>query len=116
MEPFEKLFKTSLLSMFGLLNIIDMIQTVSFLQMGIEGNQFVVHYPYLWFPLKLSFAFGLPIGLYWLDLYLDEKEDEGIFAFLKLSVYLMYLMVLLADFFFLSLVLRNARILGRLLP
>jgi len=116
MESFEKMVKISLLSMFSLLNAIDMIQTVSFLQMGIEGNQFVVHYPQVWFVLKVVLAFGLPLGLYRFDSYLDDKEDEGGFASMKFFVGLMYFMVLLADVYFFSLVLKNSRILGRLLP
>jgi len=114
MEAFEMLLKKGLLNVFCLLNAVDMVQTLSFLRMGIESNPYVIYYPYLWFPLKFLFTFGFPIGLHQLDVYLDEKEDEGFFSFLESLVGLMYFMVLVADLFFLSVVLRNISILGRL--
>lgn len=110
----ERVLKKGLLYVFCLLNAIDMAQTVSFLRMGIESNPYAVFYPYLWFPLKFLFAFGLPVGLYQLDIYLDEKEDEGFYGFLKSLVGLTYFMILVANIFFLSIVLRNMAILGRL--
>ena len=117
MVDFEKLIKLALLNAFCFLNAIDFVQTLSFLRMGVEGNLFVVYYPYLWFPLKLVLAFGFPLGLYQLDLYLTKKEDDGIISSLRSFVNLAYLTVLLADIFFLFLVLRNMSVLGgRLLP
>ena len=113
METFEMLLKKGLLYVFCILNAIDLVQTLSFLRMGIESNPYVIYYHYLWFPLKFLFTFGLPIGLYQLDVYLNEKEDEGFFSFLESLVGLMYFMVLVADFFFLYVVLRNISILGR---
>ena len=113
METFEMFLKKGLLYVFCLLNSIDMVQTLSFLRMGIESNPYAVYYPYLWFPLKFFFTFGFPLGLYQLDVYLDEKEDEAFYDFLKTLVGLIYFMVLVADVFFLSLVLRNMSILGR---
>ena len=114
METFERILKKSLLYVFCLLNAVDIAQTLSFLRMGIESNPFAVYYPYIWFPLKFLFTFGLPLGLYQLDVYLDEKEDEGFYDLLKSLVGLTYLMVLVADAFFLFVVLRNMSILGRL--
>jgi len=117
MEYFEKLLKLGILSTFCFLNAIDFVQTMAFLRMGIEGNPFAVHYPLLWFSFKLALAFGLPIGLYQLDIYLTKKEDEGFVLSLRLFVDLVYLTVLLADLFFLSIILRNMSFLGgRLLP
>jgi len=117
MEYFEKLLKLGLLYAFCFLNAIDFVQTLAFLRMGIEGNLFIVYYPYLWFPLKFVLAFGFPIGLYKLDLYLKEKEDEGIISSLRSFVDIAYLIVFLADIFFLFLVLRNMSIPeGHLLP
>jgi len=112
MEYFEKLLKLGLLYAFCFLNAIDFVQTLAFLRMGIEGNLFVVYYPYLWFPLKFVLAFGFPMGLYQLDLYLTKKEDEGIISSLRSFVDFTYLIVLLADIFFLFLVLRNMSIQG----
>lgn len=63
---------------------------------------------------KFLFTFGLPLGLYQLDAYLDKREDEGFHDLLRFLVGLTYLMVLVADAFFLSVVLRNRSILGRL--
>ena len=114
METFERILKKSLLYVFCLLNAVDIAQTLSFLRLGIESNPFAVYYPYIWFPLKFLFTFGLPLGLYQLDVYLDKKEDEGFHNFLKSLVGLTYLMVLVADAFFLFVVLRNMSILGRL--
>ena len=114
MENIWGVIKQTILSTFFLLNLIDMLQTVSFLNMGTESNQFAVHYPYLWFPFKFAFAFGFSIGLYWLDGYLMHRENEGTHGFLKMFVGLAYLIVFFADIFFLFLVMDNASILGRL--
>jgi len=117
MDHLEKMLKLSLLWTFCLLNAIDFVQTIAFLKMGIEGNPFVVFYPYLWFPLKFALAFGFPLGLYQLDLYLAKKEDQGIISSLRSFVDFVYISILLADVFFLFLVLRNMSVLGgRLLP
>lgn len=115
METLEGILKRNLLYIFCLLNAIDMVQTVSFLRMGIESNPYAVYYPHLWFPLKFLVTFGLPIGLYKLDVYLEEKEDEGFYDFLRTFVGLTYLIILIADVFFLYVVLRNISILGRII-
>jgi len=114
METFESVLKRGLLYVFSLLNAIDLVQTMSFLRLGIESNPFVVYYPYLWFPLKFLLAFGLPVGLYQLDVYLEKKEDEGTYNLLKSLVALGYLLILLGDIFYFQIVLRNSRILGGL--
>lgn len=104
----EVLIKICLLYFFSLLNAIDLAQTFHFLRLGIESNPFAVHYPQLWFLLKFAFTFGLPIGLHRLDTYLDEKEEGGAFYdFLKSLLLLLYFTVLLADIFYLGVVLRN---------
>lgn len=115
MENFERILKMSLLYVFCLLNAIDMAQTLSLLRMGIESNPYAVFYPYLWFPLKFLFAFGLPLGLYQLDVYLDKKEDVESYNLLRSFLGPIYLIILIADVFFLSVVLRNMSILGRLI-
>lgn len=91
-----------------------MLQTVSFLRIGIESNPLAVHYPYVWFPFKFIFTFGFPIGLYMLDCYLEKKEDEWPYDLLRSLVTLFYLVVLIADFVYFFIVLRNTSILGRL--
>jgi len=116
MDTFEKLIKTSVLFVFCFLNAIDMVQTMAFLQMGIEGNILAVSYPQLWFALKAAFTFALPMGLYYIDAYLETKEDEGLYAYLDRFVDFVYIMVFFADIYYLQLVMRNTRILGRLLP
>jgi len=113
MEDFQKLLKLGFLYTFSFLNAIDLVQTIAFLRIGIEGNLFVVHYPYLWFPMKFALAFGFPIGLYQLDLYLMKKEGEDTDFSLRSFVDFVYLIVLLADIFFLFLVLKNMSILGQ---
>ena len=114
MDTLEKYTKTAVLSMFCFLNVIDLVQTMSFLRMGIEGNRLAVFYPQLWFILKVSVAFGLPLGLYKLDEYLETKEDEGFVSNLRLFVGFVYLVIFFADVFYFSIVLGNMRILGRL--
>jgi len=116
MDEFEKPIKTALLSAFSFLNAVDMVQTLAFLRVGIEGNPFVIYYPELWFPLKFVFTFGLPLGVYRLDNYLEAKKDEGIFPYLKGLVAFAYVSIFFADLFFLSLVLRNTTIFGGLFP
>jgi len=116
MGIFERLVKSALLLAFTLLNVIDMVQTTAFLRMGIEGNLFAVHYPLLWFILKASFAFGLPVGLSLLDIYLDDKDDEGCHPLLEQLVSALYIIVFLADVVFLLQVSKNTAVLGRLLP
>jgi hypothetical protein len=118
MDRFEKFAKISLLSGFCLLNAIDIIQTLEFLRMGIEANLFVVYNPLQWAILKGAFTFGLPPILYLIDIYLDAKtdEEESLFWYLRKLVGVSYVVVLLADLFFLSVVLGNMSILGRLLP
>lgn len=115
MDTFEKLIKSVILFFFCLLNAIDMVQTVAFLRMGIEGNIFVVYYPQLWFVLKFVFAFGLPSGLYYLDAYVQAKEDEGFYTHLGRFIDIMYVIIVFADIFYLQLVMRNTKILGGIL-
>jgi len=116
MYSFERLVKAMLLFVFSVLNAIDMAQTIAFLRMGIEGNIFAVAYPQLWFALKSIFAFGLPLGLYYLDLYLETKEEEGFYEYLNRLLGFFYIIIFLADLFYLQLVIRNTAILGRVLP
>jgi len=116
MDTFEKLIKASVLFVFSLLNAIDMVQTTAFLQRGIEGNIFAVSYPQLWFALKAAFAFALPIALYYIGDYLDTKEDEGLYLYLDRFVDFVYVIVFFANIYYLQLVIRNTRILGRVLP
>ena len=109
---------TRLLSLFtfSLLNAIDLVQTISFLKMGIESNLFAVYYPEIWFPLKFAFTFGLPICLLKLDNYSRKREyNSQTLNFLDLSVMVMYIIILIADLFYIQLVLRNISILGRIL-
>jgi len=114
METFEALLKKGLLFVYCLLNTIDMLQTVSFLRMGIESNPLAVHHPHIWFPFKFIFSFGFPLGLYKLDVYVEKKEDEGSYDLLRPLVGILYLTVLIADIVYFSIVLRNMSILGRL--
>jgi len=116
MDTFEKLIKSVILFVFCLLNAIDMVQTAAFLRMGIEGNIFVLYHPQLWFVLKFAFTFGLPYGLYYLDAYVQAKEDEGFYAHLSRFIDVMYVTMIFADIFYLQLVMKNAKILGRILP
>jgi len=113
MGPFETILKISILSVFCVLNTIDMIQTIFFIRIGIESNALAVNYPYLWFPFKVIFAFGFPIGLYKLDAYLDKKEDEGSYDILRSLVGILYLSVIVADIVYFSIVLRNMSVLVR---
>jgi len=114
METFEALLKKGLLYAFCFLNAIDLAQTLTFVRMGIERNPYAAYYPYIWFPLKFLFTFGLPIGIYQLDVYLDKKESNGVHDFLRYLLGFTYFMILVADIFFFSVVLRNMSILGRL--
>lgn len=115
MDTFERALKTGILFFFCMLNAIDMVQTWTFLRMGVEGNLFAVNNPTLWFLFKAAISFGLPLVLYHLDAYLDDKSDEGLFSYLNRLVSLVYLTILFADIFFLILVLKNIHILGHLL-
>jgi hypothetical protein len=114
MKTFETLLKRGLLYVFSLLNAIDMVQTMSFLKLGIESNQFAVYYPNLWFILKIVFTFGLPVGLFKLDTYLQAKKNGDTHDFLKSLVSLLYLTIIFADIYFLVIVSRNISILGRI--
>jgi hypothetical protein len=106
LEKFQTLFKTSLLVAFSLLNSIDLVQTMFFLRAGVESNSFAVHYPYLWIPLKSVFTFGLPLVLYKLDVYLRGKADDSHW-FLRALLTVMYFAVLMADLYFLLVILHN---------
>jgi len=114
MDTFERVVKINVLFFFCVLNIADMVQTSTFLRMGIESNPMAVNYSPLWFLLKAAFAFGLPLGLYQLDAYLDRKADEGLFSYLNGLVTVAYVVILFADVFFFTLVIRNSHVLGRL--
>jgi len=114
MDTFERVVKTNVLFFFCVLNIVDMVQTWTFLRMGIEANLVAVNHPPLWFLLKAALAFGLPLGLYQLDAYLDGKADEGLLSYVNGLVTVAYVMILFADFFFFSLVVKNSHVLGGL--
>jgi len=114
MGKIVNVLKVVLLLTFWLLNIIDMVQAVSLLRLGLESNPYVVFYPHLWFPFKFFFTFGFPIGLYKLDAYLDRREDGDFSRFLESVVGLLYVAFLLADMFYLFVVLRNMSTLGSL--
>jgi len=49
---FNAILKVSLLSLFFMLNVVDMIQTVFLLEMRLESNPVAVYYPQFWFPLN----------------------------------------------------------------
>lgn len=114
MEQTVNVLKVVLLLTFWVLNIIDMVQAVSLLRLGLESNPYVVFYPYLWFPFKFIFTTGFAIGLYKLDTYSGRREDGDFSRFLESVVGLMYVALLLADIFYLFVVLRNMSTLGRL--
>jgi len=114
MEKAKKALKICLLFVFCLLNTIDVIQTISFLETGTESNRFAVNNPYVWFTLKLIFTFGFPAGLYLLDIHLENREDGDFYGFLRSIIALAYLTVLFADIFYLSIILKNMARLGRL--
>lgn len=114
MGQIVNVFKGVLLLTFGVLNIIDMVQAVSLLRLGRESNPYAVFYPHLWFPFKFILTIGFPIGLYKLDAYLDRREDGDFSRFLESVVGLMYAAFLLADVFYLFVVLRNMSTLGSL--
>lgn len=114
MQAFEKIVKVGLLYAFCFLNVVDLLQTLYFIEIGIERNPFAVFYPHLWIALKIVFTFGIPVGLYLFDLFLEEKGDGGIFhTSMKSFVPLIYFIIFFADIYFLLLVLKNMRILGR---
>lgn len=114
MKQYLKIIKLALLFMFSLVNAIDAAQTLTFIQMGIEVNIFTMDYPQIWLALKLIFTFGLPIGLYRLDVYLSTKPKEGFLSTLRWFVLLTYASVFLADILYLQLIIRNMTFLGRL--
>ena len=114
MGKIVNVLKVILLLTFLLLNIIDMVQAVSLLRLRLESNPYVVFYPYLWFPFKFILTIGFPIGLYKLDAYLDRREDGDFSRFLESVVGLLYVAFLLADMFYLFVVLRNMSTLGSL--
>lgn len=116
MHTFEKLLKLISLAVFSFLNALDMVQTAAFLKMGLEGNPLVLNDPQLWFALKFAFTFGMPTGLYVLDVYTEVMEHAAFLRYLRAFIALSYLAIAWADIFFLSLVLRNISILGRVLP
>jgi len=106
--------KVILLLTFLLLNIIDMVQAVSLLRLGLESNLYAVFYPHLWFPFKFILTIGFPVGLYKLDVYLGRREEGDFSRFLESVVGLMYVSFFLADIFYLFVVLRNMSTLGSL--
>ena len=106
--------KIGLLSTFFALNFIDMLQTIPLLNAGLESNPFARSYPHIWFPFKFIFTLGFSVGLYWLDVNI-EKRDVGRFRdFIRSLLSLMYILIIVADLFYLSIVLRNMSTLGRL--
>lgn len=107
-------FKICLLSTFFVLNFIDMLQTIPLLGSGLESNPFAREYPYIWFPFKFIFTLGFSVGLYWLDLNLERREVGGFRDYLQPLLGLMYILIIVADFFYLLVVLRNMSVLGRL--
>jgi len=98
MQVFEKLGKIVLLSAFCFLNAVDLIQTV-------QGN------PWSWLILKIALTFGLPLGLYRLDVYLKSIESRGFFTILRWFVILTYVSVFIADILYSLLVLRRMSLL-----
>jgi hypothetical protein len=112
MEKLQTLFKTSLLVTFSLLNTIDLVQTISFLRAGVESNSFAIDYPYLWIPLKLVLAFGFPLALYKLDVYLKAKTDDSRWFFRALLT-VMYFTVLMADLYSLLVIIHNVSYMRR---
>ena len=106
MEKLETLFKASLLVTFSLLNGIDLIQTISFLRAGVESDSFAVDYPYLWILLKFVLILGFPLVLYKLDVYVRGKADDSHW-FLRAVLTVTYFAVLMADLYFLLVVIHN---------
>lgn len=106
--------KAALFLIFCLLNFIDMVQAVPLLRLGLESNPYVVLYPHLWFPFKFTLTITFPIGLYKLDAYVNKREEGDVTKFLESVVGLLYVTVLLADVFYLFVVLRNMSALGSL--
>lgn len=107
-RKFDAILRVSILSLFFLLNIIDMIQTVFLLEMRLESNPVAVYYPQLWFPLKLALALAFPVGTYLLGVYLEGKENRSFYPYLKPLLSLMYILIIFADLFYFSVVLRNS--------
>jgi hypothetical protein len=116
MQTLEKILKLILLAAFSFLNALDMVQTAAFLKMGIEGNPIVLNDPQLWFALKFLLTFGIPTGLYVLDVYTETKGNAAFLRYLRAFIVLSYLTIVWADLFFLSLVLRNISVLSRFSP
>jgi hypothetical protein len=104
----DAILKVSFLSLFFLLNVVDMIQTIFLLEMGLESNLVAVYHPQFWFPFKLAFAIVFPIGIYWLGVYLEGKENRAFYPFLKPLMSVMYILIIFADVFYLSVVFRNS--------
>jgi hypothetical protein len=112
MEKLKTLFKTSLLVTFSLLNAIDLVQTISFLRAGVESDSFAVDYPYLWIPLKFVLILGFPLVLYKLDVYLTGKTDDSRW-FLRALLTVTYFAVLMADLYFLLVIIHNVSFMRR---
>ncbi len=116
-EMFPKLetfVKMPVLVTFSLLNTIDMLQSVSLLRMGIESNPFAVRMPIFWFILKATFSYVFPVALFLFDINLASRQDTELVRFLKSVSHLIYIMIIMADVFYLSIVLQNMSRLGRL--
>jgi len=105
---FNAILKVSLLSLFFMLNVVDMIQTVFLLEMRLESNPVAVYYPQFWFPFKFAFAVVFPVGIYWLGAYLEGKENRAFHPYLKPLLSVMYILIIFADVFYLSVVFRNS--------
>ena len=112
MEKLQTIFKASLLVTFSLLNAIDLVQTISFLRTGVESNSFAVDYPYLWIPLKFVLTFAFPVALYKLDAYLRGKNYYSRW-FWRALLTVTYFAVLMADLYFLLVVIHNVSFIKR---
>ncbi|UCD96200.1 MAG: hypothetical protein JSV35_06825 [Candidatus Bathyarchaeota archaeon] len=114
LSKLETLLKTPVLVTFAFLNTIDLLQSITLLRIGIESNPFAVKTPFLWLMVKAAFTFGFPIGLFLLDVILARKEDSELVRFLRSFSTIGYITLIMADAFYLSVVLRNTSRLGRL--
>lgn len=106
MEKPKTLFKASLLVTFSLLSGIDLVQTISFLRAGVEADAFAIDYPYAWIFLKFVLILGFPLVVYKLDVYMRGKTDDSRW-FLRALLTVTYFAVLMADLYFLLVIIHN---------
>jgi len=106
MEEPKTLFKAILLVTFSLLSGIDLVQTIFFLRAGVESDSFAVDYPYLWILLKFVLILGFPLVLIKLDVYVRGKTDDSRW-FLRALLTVTYFAVLMADLYFLLVIIHN---------